>query len=191
MGFWFFMTQFLQEVMGFRPLTAGFAFLPTTITSFISALYIPKLTKKFGNINVLVIGIATTLIGMVFLSRISVDSSYFPGIALPMILFGIGQGMSIGPLTAAAIVGVHSKDAGAASGMVNVAHQLGCSLGLSILIVIFAHAGTEILEPRASLAHKVSSVLTASSIILMFTFALVCKLALKHSPILANSEKSD
>lgn len=56
-----------------------------------------------------------------WLSRLSADTYYLTGIALPMIIIGIGQGASLGPLTAAGIAGVASKDAGAASGLVNVA----------------------------------------------------------------------
>ena len=66
---------------------------------------------------------------------------YFPGIAVPLALLGTGIGMAFTPLTAAGIAGVGAlADAGAASGLLNVAQQLGGSLGLGILITVFASA---------------------------------------------------
>jgi hypothetical protein len=78
---------------------------------------------------------------------------YFPGIAVPLALLGIGVGMALTPLTAAGIAGVAPADAGAASGLLNVAQQLGASLGLGILITVFAsatHSAAEHPAPGAS-----------------------------------------
>jgi predicted MFS family arabinose efflux permease len=130
MGFWFFITQFLQGVGNYSPLVAGLAFLPMTVANFVIAISVPRFTRRFGNPRLLAGGITITMIGMFWLSHLSADTFYLTGIALPMILIGIGQGASLGPLTAAGIAGVAPKDAGAASGLVNVAHQLGGSLGL-------------------------------------------------------------
>ena len=77
---------------------------------------------------------------MAWLSRISAGTHYFPSIALPLALLGIGIGIAFTPLTSAGIAGVAPGDAGAASGLVNVAHQLGGSLGLGILVTVFASA---------------------------------------------------
>ena len=75
------------------------------------------------------------------------------GIALPMVLIGIGQGASLAPLTASGIIGVTKEDAGAASGLVNVAHQLGGSLGLGILVTVFAAAGSITLSANSFLQN--------------------------------------
>jgi MFS family permease len=64
MGFWFFITQFLQVVYGYTPLAAGVAFLPMTVANFVVALATPKLTRRFGNGPLLAAGVAVTLIGM-------------------------------------------------------------------------------------------------------------------------------
>ncbi|KJR44341.1 transmembrane efflux protein [Desulfosporosinus sp. I2] len=116
------------------------------------------------------------MIGMAWLSRISADSSYLTGIALPMVLIGIGQGASLGPLTVSGITGVASKDAGAASGLVNVAHQLGGSLGLGILVTVFAAAGSATLDARDLLAHRVAISLTAGTVMLALALVVVVML---------------
>ncbi|HEV7485615.1 MAG TPA: MFS transporter [Thermoanaerobaculia bacterium] len=173
MGFWFFMTQYLQSVMGYSPLAAGLAFLPMTIANFIMALAVPRLTQRFGNGRLLAAGLVITLIGMALLSRIHLGIPYAIGIALPMIVIGIGQGASLSPLTASGIAGVAAEDAGAAAGLVNVAHQIGGSLGLGILVVVFTAAGSVVLHGKALLAHRVATALAAGSGMLALAAVLV------------------
>lgn len=172
-GFWFFTTQFLQGVLGFSPFEAGLAYLPTTIPNFAAAMAVPRLTQRFGNGRVLAADLATTVLGMVWLSLVSVDSSYLTGIALPMVLLGLGQGCTLSPLTVAGIAGVRREDAGAASGLVNAAHQLGGSLGLAILVVVFAAVDQGTLDARALLAHRIAAAFSAGLVMLVLALAAV------------------
>ncbi|WP_394790244.1 MFS transporter [Rhodoferax sp.] len=172
-GFWFFTTQFLQGVLGFSPFEAGLAYLPTTIPNFASAMAVPRLSRRFGNGRVLAAGLATTLVGMVWLSFVSVDSLYFAGIALPMVLLGLGQGCTLSPLTVAGIAGVRAEDAGAVSGLVNAAHQLGGSLGLAILVVVSAHAGSAAPTAQALLAQRIASAFGAGALMLGLALVVV------------------
>ena len=172
LGFWFFLTQYLQSVRGDSPLEAGIAFLPMTIVNFAVAMAVPRLTRRIGNARLLAGGIAITLVGMAWLSRLSVDTSYLTGIALPMAVIGAGQGASLSPLTTAGIAGVAAEDAGAASGLVNVAHQLGGSLGLGILVTVFAAAG-------GGVAHRVGFALTAGTGMLALALVLVLALIVR------------
>ena len=186
MGFWFFLTQFLQIVFGYTPLQAGLAFLPMTIANFVVALATPRLTRRFGNGALLAGGVAVTLVGMLWLSRLSADAAYLTGLALPMVLIGIGQGGALGPFTAAGISGVRSEDAGAASGLVNVAHQLGGSLGLGVLVTVFASADSGSLDGDDLLAHRVSVALTVGAGMLALALVIVVVLVARVStPVLA------
>ena len=103
LGFWFFLTQYLEIVRGYSPIEAGIAFLPMTICNFIIAVLAPRLTRRFGNARLLAGGVVITLIEMAWLSRLTADSSYMTSVALTMVLLGIGQCASLGPLTAAGI----------------------------------------------------------------------------------------
>lgn len=136
LSFWFLTPEIMQTKLGFSPLMAGIGFLPLTIVNFYSAMKVAKLTKRFGNARVLVLGIVTTLIGIIFISFFNVDLGYWIGIAIPMIFIGAGQGLSLSPLTVAGIAYAKDEDAGAASGVVNTVHQIGGSVGLSIIIAI-------------------------------------------------------
>ncbi|WP_407888865.1 MFS transporter [Levilactobacillus sp. N40-8-2] len=136
MGFWFITPQLMQNQLGFSALMAGVAFFPLTIVNFIVALQVARLTAKWGNGGLLVIGIALTAIGMIWMSRFTPAVGYWWGIAAPMVIVGVGQGFSLSPFTAAGVAHTRGTDAGAASGVVNVMHQIGGSVGLSILVTV-------------------------------------------------------
>lgn len=163
-SFFFFSTQFMQLVLGFSPLQAGIGFLPMTIPTFVAALSVPILTRRFGNGGVLCLSLVLLTVGMFWLSLADENASYWSGIALPMLLIGLGNGSALGPLTVAGVSQVHSDDQGAASGMVNVAHQMGGTLGLGILIAFFAHASNAPLTGITLLSHQISVAVLGGSI---------------------------
>ena len=174
-GFFFFTTQYLQGVLGYSALQAGVAFFPMTVVNFVVAMAIPRLTRRVGNAALLAAGVLTTLVGMVWLSRVDAGSAYLTAVALPMVLIGAGQGLAFAPLTAAGIGGVDPADAGAASGVVNTAHQLGSALGLGILVAVSATVPGST-DTVTGLADHVSTALTAGAGLL--ALALVVTLAL-------------
>jgi sugar phosphate permease len=173
-GYFFFTTQYLQGVLGFTPLLADLGFLPMTVVNFFVAIAVPRLTRRLGNAALLVAGVAVTAAGMIWLSRVGLDSGYLPAVALPLLLIGAGQGLAFAPLTAAGIAGVAPEDAGAASGLVNASHQLGGSLGLGILVALAAAAPEDAASP-AGIAERVSLALTGGSVLLVL--ALVVAIA--------------
>lgn len=179
-GFWFYTTQYLQGVLGMRALQAGMAFLPATLVNFGVALAVPKLTRRFGNARLLAAGLAVSVVGMAWLGQIGADTSYLLGVALPMVLIGAGQGASLSPLTVVGVAGVAAEDAGAASGLVNVAHQLGGTLGLGLLVVVFAAAGGTSSGIQVDLAHRIAASITASSILLFASMAVVLTLIVRQ-----------
>jgi EmrB/QacA subfamily drug resistance transporter len=191
----FFLTQFFQGVRGFSALDAGLAFLPVTAVMFGAARLSPRIAPRVGNARLLIGGVFVALVGMAWLSRITADTAYFPQIALPMLLLGLGIGTALTPLTTAGVAGVEPKDAGAASGVVNVAQQLGSSLGLGILVTVFAAAGRAAAHhPAASarvqahyaLAHAVATALRGSAIFL--ALGLVVVVAVMRGPSLRATE---
>ena len=94
---------------------------------------------RFGNKSTLTLGMVLMLLGFYWTMQISEQSDYYLDIAPAMLLLGVGQGFVMSPLTNLAIIGVEGADAGAASGLVNATHQIGCSLGLSIMVNSSAH----------------------------------------------------
>lgn len=177
-GQFFFLTQFLQSVLGYSPLEAGVAFLPLTLVMFSMVFVVPRLSARLGSARLLAGGIATALVAMTWLSQLSAGTSYLTGVAIPMVILGIGAGAAFTPLTSLGVAGVAAEDAGAASGLVNVAHQLGGSLGLGVLVTVFASA-----TPSTGLAHAISTALTAGAG--MLALALVVVLVVIRRPRVA------
>ena len=180
----FFMTQFFQGVFGYSALEAGLAFLPVTAVMFGVVRLVPRLLPRLGTRRLLAGGVFVAFVGMAWLSRLSPASSFFPQIVVPMALLGIGIGSALVPLTTAGIAGVEEQDAGAASGLVNVAQQLGGSLGLGILITVFAAAGAaRVPHPDGStsagsaaqwnLAHDVATALRGSAVFLALALVVI------------------
>jgi EmrB/QacA subfamily drug resistance transporter len=180
----FFLTQYLQGVQRFSAVQAGLAFLPMTLVMFAMVQVVPRLVPRFGGLRLLMGGLAVALAGMTWMSRLSEGTAYFPNIAIPLVILGVGIGIAFIPLTASGIAGVAPGDAGAASGLVNVAHQLGGSLGLGILVTVFAAGSraaaghplagaTGQLEARHELAHAVSTALTGSAVFLALALTVV------------------
>jgi EmrB/QacA subfamily drug resistance transporter len=161
----FFLTQFVQGVLGYDPLHAGLAFLPMTGVMFGMVRIVPRLIGRLGALRVLTAGLAVALVGMAWLSRLSADSPFFPQLALPLVLLGAGMGVALAPLTASGVAGVSDDDAGAASGLVNVSHQLGGALGLGVSVAVFASA--------PNLAAGVSTALTGAAVFLALALSVV------------------
>lgn len=137
MGMFYFLTQFVQDILGFSPLRAGVAFLPMTITLFVVSRLAPRFMPVIGAKRLMVIGMVPVVVGMGWLSRVSPSTTYWADVFVPMMLFGVGMGIVFVPLTTASLAGVRAEDSGAASSMVNVLQQVGGSLGLAVLVAVF------------------------------------------------------
>ena len=167
----FFLTQYFQGTSGFGPLEAGAAFLPMTLLVFTMVQVVPRLAPRVGDTRLLTAGLLLALVGMTWLSQVGEDTPYFPQIALPLLLLGVGMGAALTPLTSAGIEGVAPGDAGAASGVVNTAHQLGGALGISVLVTVFTASGGG--RSAHALAQGVASSLTGSAVFLALGLLVV------------------
>ena len=167
MGFWFFMTQYLQGVRGMSAMQAGAAYLPATLTNFAAAMAVPRLTRRFGLRVVLTSGLGLSVAGLAGLGRLDAMSAYWTAVALPMLLVGTGQGLALSPLTVAGVAGVAAGEAGAASGVVNVVHQLGGSIGLAVLVAVASTAGS-----HGPAVHRFAAAFTAAAAMLAAALAV-------------------
>ena len=134
----FFLSQFLQEVQGYSPLRAGFAFLPMPLAIIVGTQLSSRLVGRVGARRLLVIGPLVSATGLLLLSRLDAHSSYLLHIGVPGAIITFGVGMSFVPITLSATSGVDRRDAGLASGLINTTRQIGGSLGLAALLTIAA-----------------------------------------------------
>jgi EmrB/QacA subfamily drug resistance transporter len=154
-GMFYFLTQFLQDVLGFTPVRAGAAFLPMTLLVFGVSRLSSRLLTRFEPTALMVVGLLPVIAGMAWLSRMTPTTGYLTGVVGPMLLLGAGLGLAFVPLTTAALAGVRPEDSGAASSMVNVAQQVGGAVGLAILVTVFgaaSHVGNGTTGPRGGAA---------------------------------------
>ena len=132
----FFISLYMQQVLGYDALKAGLSYLPLAIFIIISAGVASQLVTKVGFKPVLVSGMALIAIALVWFAQVSVGDSYVAAILGPSILAAIGLGFAFVPVTIGAVSGVSPGDSGLASGLINTAQQVGGALGLAVLVAV-------------------------------------------------------
>jgi EmrB/QacA subfamily drug resistance transporter len=129
----FFISLYLQQVLGDSALDAGLSYLPLAVSIILSAGAASQLVTKVGPKPVLVSGLLLTTIGLLLFTQISADGSYVGDVLIPSVIVAVGLGLSFVSLTITAVSGVTHHDAGMASGLLNTAQQVGGALGLAVL----------------------------------------------------------
>ena len=145
-GVFLFLTYYLQQVLGFSPIQSGLAFLPMTVAIMISATTSQtQLLPRFGARPLIGAGLGLGAVGMVFLTGIGTDSSYWTHVLPGLLIMGLGLGNVFAPAMSSATLGVEASDAGVASAMVNTMQQIGGSIGTALLSTLAASATTSAL----------------------------------------------
>jgi EmrB/QacA subfamily drug resistance transporter len=133
---WFFLSLFVQQVLGYSPLRAGLAFVPMTLSIVAGSMFASRAVTRIGPKPMLVAGMALQAVGLILLTQISPGGTYLGELLAPSLLIAIGIGLSFVPVTIAAVTGVASHEAGLASGLVNTSRLVGGALGLAILAAL-------------------------------------------------------
>ena len=159
-GTFYFVSLYLQQILGYRPLSAGVAFLPLSAGIATGATVARKLVPRLGVRLVPVIGLALATAGMIVLTQIPVHGHYASNLLPGLLPLGLGMGLTFVPITLAGTSEVGGDDAGLASGLLNTAQQVGGSVGLAILATLATSRTTSLLHgpvtPGSALAARVS-----------------------------------
>ena len=162
---WYFLTLFMQDVLGFSALTTGFAFLPQSVAIIVGAQISSRMMAKTGVWPIVTVGTSLATVGFVFLSYLTPSSGYALGIMLPGCAVAFALGLLFSPLAAAATSTVTPSDAGLASGILSTSRQVGGSLGLALLATVATtHAASLLGHPLPSVrsaAYHSPAVLSA------------------------------
>src|SRR5450631_2360303 len=132
----FFLSLYMQHVMHYSALRAGFAFLPGALAIIAGATTASKLVSKVGPRRILVIGGSLAAVALWWFSQLPTSGHYFVNVLWPMVMVCLGLGLSIVPMIVAATAGVDRSEAGLAAGLVNTTRQVGGALGLAVLATI-------------------------------------------------------
>ena len=132
----YFISLYLQRVLGFDALEAGLAYLPLALTIVVSAGVASQVVERIGVKPALTFGLVMTALGLLWFSQVSADGSYVSDVLGPSILAAVGLGFSFVSMTIAAVAGVRDDQAGLASGLINTSQQVGGALGLAVLVTV-------------------------------------------------------
>jgi EmrB/QacA subfamily drug resistance transporter len=132
----FFLTLYMQNVLGYSPIRTGLAYLPITGAVGIGAGIAPKLVAKVGTRPVAVVGLMVAATGIFLLSRLKVDGSFTTGLLPGMVVMAVGLGFMFVAISTAANAGVPANQAGVAAALLNASQQVGGALGLAIFSAI-------------------------------------------------------
>jgi EmrB/QacA subfamily drug resistance transporter len=139
----FFISLYVQTVLGYSPVRTGFSFLVTPVAIALVATNVPRLVKRIGYKPILSVAPLFTGAALFWFSHIRVDGNYTHDVLPGLILLGIGMGATFIAITIAATSGVTGRESGLASGLLNTSQQVGGALGLAILTgIASSHAAS-------------------------------------------------
>ncbi|MGE4427325.1 MAG: MFS transporter [Solirubrobacteraceae bacterium] len=172
----FFLSQFLQDVLNMGPTAAGLAFLPLSLTIFTLSQALPRFLPRIGTTKPMLVGLSAIVVAIAWLTQLSPSTGYAGGLLGPMLLFGFGAGSMFLPLTMVILGSVAPRDSGAASGALQTMQQAGGALGIAVLVSVYtgAHDGvlaqphpgaSAIDEARRAMAEGMTSAFTVSVIL--------------------------
>jgi EmrB/QacA subfamily drug resistance transporter len=133
---WYFMSLYMQNVLGYGALKAGLAFVPMAVSIIIGAQASSRLLPRLGVRPLLLVGTALAAGGFAWLSQIQSQSTYLSHVFGPGCIISLALGVLFTPLASAATSGVEYAEAGLASGVLNTSRQMGGSVGLAALATI-------------------------------------------------------
>ncbi|MFF4855857.1 MFS transporter [Streptomyces rubiginosohelvolus] len=144
-----FLAYYMQQTLGYTPVEAGLAFLPIPVALVVaSGLAVGVLMPRVGPKIVIPLGMALLAVGMVWFTRLELDSTYIGGLLPPLLVLGLGLGLVYAPAIDLATYRVQEEDSGVASAAVNTTQQIGGSLGIAVLNTLAATAASSCLSGR-------------------------------------------
>lgn len=174
-GVFFFVSLYMQNVLGYSAVQAGAAFLPMTVLIILIAPIAGKATDQVGSRALMTVGMALVAAQLLWFSRADVDSSFWsllPG----LVIGGLGMAMTFTPATAAAMRSVPVDKAGVGSAVLNSFRQVGGSIGIAVMGAIMAHEAGGRRTPQAFMDGFSTSLVAAAAVAFVgaiVAFALV------------------
>lgn len=135
-GLFYFLSLYLQKVLGYSAVTAGVSQLPLAVGIILAAGIASPLVARLGIRRVLLGGLALFAGGLVWFAQLPVHGSYLANLLGPSLLIALGLGMAFVPITILSVTGVADREYGLASGLVNTSQQIGGALGLAVLATV-------------------------------------------------------
>jgi EmrB/QacA subfamily drug resistance transporter len=192
---WFFVSLYLQQVLGYSPLKAGLAFMPMTLTIVVASTVASRAAGRIGVKPLLAIGMLAQCVGLMLFAGISPHGTYAGDVLAASLVVAAGIGIAFVPATIAAVSGVATEEAGLASGLVNTSRLMGGAVGLALLAALATSRTTALLAGRTPTVPNLHAALTAGfhrGFVVAACFALIGALvALLGLQQVKSSKKAD
>jgi EmrB/QacA subfamily drug resistance transporter len=146
----FFISLYMQQVLGYSAIHAGLSYLPLAVTIIVAAGLGGQLVTRFGFKPILAAGMLFIAVGLGWFSQISVGGGFLTDILGPSLLAAAGLGFGFVTSTIAAVSGVEEREQGLASGLINTSQQIGGALGLAVLSTIATTRTDDVLASGTS-----------------------------------------
>ena len=150
----YFISLYMQQVLGYSPIHAGLSYLPLAVTIVVAAGLGGQLVTRFGFKPILAAGMLFVAAGLLWFSRVSVGGGFISDILGPSLLAAMGLGFGFVTSTIAAVSGVREREQGLASGLINTSQQIGGALGLAVLSTIATTRTHHVLASGGSSLHQ-------------------------------------
>jgi MFS family permease len=147
LAMFFFMALYMQNILGYSPLEAGIRFLPSTVVIIVIAPIAGRLTDRIGPRTPIAVGLTLVAIALYMQSRITVDTTY-SSLLPAFTLMGLGIGLTMSPMSTAAMNAVDTTKAGLASGVLSMSRMVGGTFGVAAVGALFQHISNNRLESR-------------------------------------------
>jgi EmrB/QacA subfamily drug resistance transporter len=157
LAIFFFLTLYMQNVLGYSAIHTGLAYLPLTLVAIVGAGVASQLLNRVGTRPLMFVGALICAGGIFWLSRISVQGSYVSDLLPGMLLVGLGVTPMFVAVATAANAGVPADKAGLAASLLNASQQLGGALGLAILTAVATSQTKHELAAHSSQSHALVS----------------------------------
>jgi EmrB/QacA subfamily drug resistance transporter len=184
LAIFFFLTLYMQTVLGYSPIQTGAAYLPLTFGVGVAAGIASQLLARVGTRPVIVAGALIASGGVYLLSRIPVDGSYLSDLLPGLLVVSLGIGAVFVGAATAANAGVPPDKAGLAAALLNASQQVGGALGLAIFSALATSRTTDLLASHASQAEALTSgfqrALLASSLFLLAAAFVALRITNTH-----------
>jgi EmrB/QacA subfamily drug resistance transporter len=147
LAMFFFMALYMQNILGYSPLEAGIRFLPSTVVIIVVAPIAGRLTDRIGARLPIAAGLTLVAISLYMQSRITIDTGY-SYLLLPFSLMGLGIGLTMSPMSTAAMNAVQVTKAGVASGILSMSRMVGGTFGVAAVGALFQQLSNNRLHER-------------------------------------------
>jgi EmrB/QacA subfamily drug resistance transporter len=136
LSMFFFITLYMQQVLGYSAIHAGLSYLPLSVMIIVSAAFGGQLVTRVGFKPILAAGLLSMSAGLFWFSQVSAGGSFLTDILGASLLAALGLGFGFVTSTIAAMTGVAEHEQGLASGLINTSQQIGGAIGLAVLSTI-------------------------------------------------------